>query len=106
MHNYPRYNITAQRSGRDTFVTARAPSESPLSLAAEKTAQLNALLSVAIESAAGGTFCNFTEGTHDYLLSLAAALAHETLVLSELAAREGRSGGSDDHRVCVEEVDF
>ncbi|EHP41619.1 hypothetical protein OR16_18996 [Cupriavidus basilensis OR16] len=95
MYKYPQYNITAQRSGRDTFLTAHAPSESPLSLAAEKTAQLNALLSVAVENAAGGTFCNITEETQGHLLSLAAVLAHETLVLSELAALDDEGKGAD-----------
>ena len=98
MHRYPHYNITAQRAGRDTFLTAHAPSESPLSLAAEKTAQLNALLSVAVENAAGGSLCNITEEAQSHLLSLAAVLAHETLVLSELAAQddEGEGGAMDN----------
>ncbi|NUA29334.1 hypothetical protein [Cupriavidus basilensis] len=96
MYNYPRYNITAQRTGRDTFLTAHAPSESPLSLAAEKTAQLNALLSVAVENAAGGTFSNLGEETQAHLLSLVAVLAHETLVLSELAAAMDEPKGESD----------
>ncbi|MGT2428259.1 hypothetical protein ACU4HD_05430 [Cupriavidus basilensis] len=91
MHRYPHYNITAQRA-----VTAHAPSESPLSLAAEKTAQINALLSVAVENAAGGSLCNITEEAQSHLLSLAAVLAHETLVLSELAAQE------DEGRVAMD----
>ncbi|GAB7541227.1 hypothetical protein [Cupriavidus sp. 8B] len=98
MHKYPHYNITAQRAGRDTFLTAHAHSESPLSLAAEKTAQLNALLSVAVENAAGGTFCNFTEETQSHLLSLATVLAHETLVLSELAALDDNEEAGDGMR--------
>ncbi|NUA26344.1 hypothetical protein, partial [Cupriavidus basilensis] len=81
------------------FLTAHAPSESPLSLAAEKTAQLNALLSVAVENAAGGSFCNLGEETQAHLLSLVAVLAHETLVLSELAAAmdepKGEGEGDD-----------
>ncbi|MGE8368729.1 hypothetical protein ACU4GI_40335 [Cupriavidus basilensis] len=95
MCKHPHYNISAEQTGRDIFVTAHAASESPLSLAAEKAAQLNALLSVAIENAAGGTLANLTEETQGHLLSLAAVLANEALVLSELAVLRDLEGTRD-----------
>lgn len=85
MCKHPHYNISAEQTGRDIFVTAHAAFESPLSLAAEKAAQLYALLSVASENAAGGTLANLTDEAQGHLLSLAATLAKEALVLSELA---------------------
>ncbi len=47
MHKHTRHGITAEHTGADMFVTAHTPNESPLSLAAEKAAQLHALLCAA-----------------------------------------------------------
>ncbi len=96
MYKHTRYGITAEQTGADMFVTAHAPSENPLSLAAEKASQLHALLAVASENAAaGGSFGGLTEACQQRLLSLAAGLANETLVLSEMAALDGRGEGGN-----------
>ncbi|WP_454732262.1 MULTISPECIES: hypothetical protein [Cupriavidus] len=89
MHKHTRFSITAEHAGAETFVTAHAPAESPLSLAAEKAAQLHALLSMASDCAAAGTLERQLDDMQGRLLSLAAGLANETLVLSELAALNG-----------------
>jgi hypothetical protein len=77
-----RFGITAEHTGSDMFVTAHSLCEDPLSLAGEKAAQLYALLYTAAGKSAGRGV-----DIQGHLLSLAAGLAHETLVLSELAAQ-------------------
>lgn len=90
MRKHTAYGITAEHTGADMFVTAHAPSENPLSLAAEKAAQLNALLAAASEQV-DGSICasHIAREGQSRLLALAAGLAHETAVLSELAALGG-----------------
>ncbi|WP_454725586.1 MULTISPECIES: hypothetical protein [Cupriavidus] len=94
MRKHTAYGITAEHTGADLFVTAHAPSENPLSLAAEKAAQLNALLIAAGEQA-GGAACagDMAREGQSRLLALAVGLAHETAVLSELAALGGEGRG-------------
>ena len=89
MSKHTRYGITAEHTGRDMFLTAHTPCEDPLSLAGEKAAQLHALLFVARDNAAAGITGEPAPHIHGHLLTLAAGLAHETLVLSELAAQHG-----------------
>ncbi|MFJ1258252.1 hypothetical protein [Cupriavidus sp. CuC1] len=95
MCKHTRYGVTAEHSGADMFVTAHTPCENPLSLAGEKAAQLYALLFMTRDSAADGTFGDLIADIQGHLLSLAAGLAHETLVLSELAAQHEREGRGD-----------
>ncbi|WP_454726793.1 MULTISPECIES: hypothetical protein [Cupriavidus] len=92
MPKHTRYGITAEHTGRDMFLTAHTPCEDPLSLAGEKAAQLHALLFVARDNAAAGLAGDPAPDIHGHLLTLAAGLAHETLVLSELAAQHDTSG--------------
>ncbi|WP_420991444.1 hypothetical protein ACKI2N_024820 [Cupriavidus sp. 30B13] len=87
MSKHARYGVTAEHTGRDMFITAHSPCEDPLSLAGEKAAQLHALLSVTRDSVAAGIASDPAPDLQDHLLALAAGLAHETLVLSELAAQ-------------------
>ncbi|WP_454733007.1 MULTISPECIES: hypothetical protein [Cupriavidus] len=87
MSKHARYGVTAEHTGADMFVTAHTPCEDPLSLAGERAAQLHALLTVTRDNAAAGIASDPAPTIQDHLLSLAAGLAHETLVLSELAAR-------------------
>ncbi|WP_454726295.1 MULTISPECIES: hypothetical protein [Cupriavidus] len=96
MRKHTAYGITAEHTGADMFVTVHAPSENPLSLAAEKAAQLNALLAAASEQT-GGSACasDMAREGQSRLLALAAGLAHETAVLSELAGLRGGGGEVD-----------
>ncbi len=96
MCKHSRYGITAQHTGADMFMTAHTPCESPLSLAAEKAAQLHALLSMASDRASVSAGMpsasdNLNEELQRQLLSLAAGLAQETLVLSEMVVADGKS---------------
>ncbi|WP_059413632.1 hypothetical protein [Cupriavidus basilensis] len=89
MPKHTRQGITVEHTGADMFVTAHMPCETPLSVAAEKAAQLHALLSVASDYAASGGN-NPAAELRGRLLSLAAGLAQETLVLSEMVAPDAR----------------
>ncbi|MGE8365802.1 hypothetical protein [Cupriavidus sp.] len=72
------------------LVTARITLDDPLSLAAERAAQRYGLLFMVSESAASGdAFGALKQEIQGGILSLAAGLARETLVLSELAAQHG-----------------
>ncbi|MDF3833833.1 hypothetical protein P3W85_12865 [Cupriavidus basilensis] len=95
MCKHTRYGVTAEHTGADMFVTAHTPCENPLSLAGEKAAQLYALLFMTCDNAAAGAFGDLAEDIQGRLLSLAAGLAHETLVLSELAARHDQERRQD-----------
>jgi len=87
MPKHTRYGITAEHTGADLFVTSHAPSETLLSLATEKAGQLYALLCMTGDYAASGNACGaLNQEVQSGIFSLAAELAHETLVLSELAA--------------------
>ncbi|MGO4326312.1 hypothetical protein AB4Z48_12045 [Cupriavidus sp. 2TAF22] len=90
MVKHTRYGITAEHTGADMFITAHFPCEDPLSLAGEKAAQLHALLTVTQDGATVGQ--DLADDPQGHLLSLAAGLAHETLVLSELAAQHEQEG--------------
>ncbi len=87
MPEHTRYGITAEHTGADMFVTSHTPCENPLTLAGEKAAQLYALLFTACGNAAAGISGELAEEIQGSLLSLATGLAHEALVLSELAAQ-------------------
>jgi hypothetical protein len=93
MTKHARYGVTAEHIGADMFVTAHSLCEDPLSLAGEKAAQLHALLFMTHDSTE--QLGNLCAEVHGNLLSLAVGLAHEALVLSELAAqrlKEARRG--------------
>lgn len=77
-------------------MTAHAPAEIPLSLAAEKAAQLHALLSMASDYAAAGTLERQPDDMQGRLLSLAAGLVNETLVSANWprCIAEGRAARS------------
>jgi len=83
-----RQTLAAERCGPDLFLTAHFPLETPLSLAAQKAAQLHGLLLMLNDRAIGdGSLGAFAPGIPFDMLSLAAELAHETLVFSEMAVR-------------------
>jgi len=84
---HTRYGLTAEHRNADIHLHTRVLCESPLSLAAEKSAQLYALLFLARDSAESGIFCDLNPEFQISVLTLAIGLAHETLVLSELAAQ-------------------
>ncbi len=87
MSKHARYGVTAERSGSAIFLTTRFPYENPASVAAEKAAQLHGLLFMISDYAAlSSTFGALEPEIQGGILSLAAGLAHETLVLSEMAA--------------------
>ena len=87
MCKHSRDGVTAQRDGKDMALATRTPFETPAGLTAGKAAQLHALLFVT-HSGAGETFGDLSVDIQDGLLSLAAGLAQEVLVLSELAAQQ------------------
>ncbi|AOY90478.1 hypothetical protein BKK79_00515 [Cupriavidus sp. USMAA2-4] len=84
---HTRYGLTAEYRNADIHLHSRALCETPLTLAAEKSAQLYALLFLARDCAESGTFGDLNAEIQNRVLTLAAGLAHETLVLSELAAQ-------------------
>ncbi|MDW3683435.1 hypothetical protein RA280_17115 [Cupriavidus sp. CV2] len=93
MGKHCRYGITAEHAESAMFVTTRTSLEDPLSLAAERAAQLYGLLFMISEYAASGdTFSALKQEIQNGVFSLAAGLACETLVLSELAAQRGEGG--------------
>ena len=92
MYSHSHHDITAEHNGADMLVTARSPGENPLSLAAERAAQLHGLLVMASDHCASGEGpIGLSQETWDSLLSLAGWLAHETQVLSELAMLQGQA---------------
>ncbi|SPA52145.1 hypothetical protein [Cupriavidus taiwanensis] len=91
MYSHSHHGITAEHNGFDMLVTAHTPGENPLSLAVQRAAQLHGLLLMASEHGAVSLeAADLEQGVWESLLSLAATLAHETQVLSELAAVEGQ----------------
>ncbi|AMR80490.1 hypothetical protein [Cupriavidus nantongensis] len=91
MYSHSHHGITAEHNGVDMLVTAHTPGENPLSLAVQRAAQLHGLLLMASEHGAVSLeAADLEQGVWEGLLSLAATLAHETLVLSELAVVEGQ----------------
>ncbi len=91
MYSHSDHGITAEHNGVDMLVTAHSPGENPLSLAVQRAAQLHGLLLMASEHGAASLEpVDLEQGTWESLLSLAAWLAHETQVLSELAVVEGQ----------------
>jgi hypothetical protein len=95
MTKHAHYGVTAEHIGADMFITAHSLCEDPLSLAGEKAAQLHALLFMTRDGVGAGTFGDLCADIHGHLLSLAVGLAHETLVLSELAAQRLKEGRRD-----------
>ncbi|MBF6987010.1 MULTISPECIES: hypothetical protein [Cupriavidus] len=90
MYSHSHHGITAEHNGVDMLVTAHSQGENPLSLAAERAAQLHGLLLMASDyGASGENLSALNQQTWESLLSLAAKLAHETEVLSELALVHG-----------------
>ncbi|KDP89124.1 hypothetical protein CF70_023655 [Cupriavidus sp. SK-3] len=90
MDKHSRYGITAEHTDSAMLVTTRISLEDPLSLAAERAAQLYGLLFMVSEYVASGdAFGALKQEIQGGILSLAAGLARETLVLSELAAQHG-----------------
>jgi len=90
MPKHTRYGLTAEQSGSSLFLTTHFPLESPLTVAAEKAAQLLGLLFMASDYAASrDTFAALEPAIQAGILALASALAHETLVLSEMAVLHG-----------------
>jgi len=89
---HTRYSLTAEHNNDNIYLHTRVPCESPLSLATEKSAQLYALLFLARDSTESGIFGDPNPEIQLRVLQLAIGLAHETLVLSELAAE----GVADD----------
>ncbi|MEC3767507.1 hypothetical protein [Cupriavidus sp. SS-3] len=91
MYSHSHHGITAEHNGVDMLVTAHTPGENPLSLAVQRAAQLHGLLLMASEyGAVSLEVVDLERGVWEGLLSLAATLAHETQVLSELAVVEGQ----------------
>lgn len=92
MYSHSHHGITAEHNGADMLVTAHTPGENPLSLAVQRAAQLHGLLLMASDhGAASLEAADLEQGVWEGLLSLAATLAHETQVLSELAVVEGQA---------------
>ncbi|MGX6571446.1 hypothetical protein [Cupriavidus necator] len=92
MYSHSHHGITAEHNGVDMLVTAHSPGENPLSLAVQRAAQLHGLLLMASDHGASSLDpVDFDPATWESLLSLAAWLAHETQVLSELAVVEGQA---------------
>ncbi len=92
MYTHSHHGITAEHNGADMLVTAHSPGENPLSLAVQRAAQLHGLLLMASDHGASMLDpVDLEQGTRESLLSLAAWLAHETQVLSELAALQGQA---------------
>ncbi|MHA7680068.1 hypothetical protein [Cupriavidus sp. PET2-C1] len=84
---HARYGLTAEYRNADIHLSSRVLCETPLSLAVEKSAQLCALLFLTRDNAESGVFGDLNPEIQNRVLSLASGLAHETLVLSELAAQ-------------------
>ncbi|WP_416048219.1 hypothetical protein [Cupriavidus basilensis] len=84
---HTRHGLTAEYRNADIHLSSRVLCETPLRLAVEKSAQLCALLFLACDNAESGVFGDLNPEIQNRVLSLAAGLAHETLVLSELAAQ-------------------
>ncbi|MDF3836295.1 hypothetical protein P3W85_25585 [Cupriavidus basilensis] len=84
---HTRHGLTAEYRNADIYLSARMPCETPLSLATEKSAQLYALLFLACDNAEAGVFGDLNAEIQNRVLTLAAGLAHEAMVLSELAAQ-------------------
>ncbi len=96
MYSHSNHGITAEHKGADMLVTAHSPGESPLSLAVQRAAQLHGLLLMASDHGDSNLDPVDLEGTWESLHSLAAWLAHETQVLSELAVLQGRRSSLGD----------
>ncbi|MDF3833479.1 hypothetical protein P3W85_11035 [Cupriavidus basilensis] len=86
-----RYGIGASRVGRNTGLTTHAKLESPAELAATKAAQLHSLLLMTPGSALE-QFVSMDAAIQESLLSLAADLALEITVLSELELEHVQDG--------------
>lgn len=87
MHHPTRYGLSAEQSGSSLFLTAHFPLETPLTVAAEKAAQLYGLLCMASDYATSrDAVAGLDPAAQAGILTLASSLAHETLVLSEMAA--------------------
>ncbi|CAN7679895.1 hypothetical protein D9M68_84270 [compost metagenome] len=96
MFSHSHHGITAEHNGADMLVTAHSPGENPLSLAVQRAAQLHGLLLMASDHGASSLEpVDLEQGTWESLLSLAAWLAHETQVLSELAMLQGQALQTD-----------
>lgn len=86
-----RRGVRAEQVGASLYLNTEVAAETPLSLAAEKAAQLHALLVASLEYGAGcGDLGGDAPeaGIQSRLLSVATTLAGEVLALSELAARD------------------
>ncbi|MDR3380655.1 hypothetical protein [Cupriavidus basilensis] len=87
MAKHTRFRITAEQTGSALFLTTHFPCQSPLSAAAEKAAQLHSLLFMLSDYAAcSDTFGALNPEFQSDVLSLAAGIAREAQVMSELAA--------------------
>ncbi|AOZ07691.1 hypothetical protein [Cupriavidus malaysiensis] len=96
MLKHTRSNLTAEQGPSAIFLTRHFALETPLSVAAEKAAQLHGLLYLLRDCATGdGAFETLARELQDGILSLAADLAHETLVMSEMAVLQA---GTDADR--------
>ncbi|QQX87563.1 hypothetical protein JJQ59_19135 [Cupriavidus necator] len=96
MYSHSHHGITAEHNGADMLVTAHSPGENPLSLAVQRAAQLHGLLLMASDHGASTLDpVDFDQECWESLLSLAAWLAHETQVLSELAMLQGQALQAD-----------
>ncbi|AOY92596.1 hypothetical protein BKK79_13015 [Cupriavidus sp. USMAA2-4] len=92
MLKHTRSNLTAEQGPSAIFLTRHFALETPLSVAAEKAAQLHGLLYLLRDCATGdGAFETLEPEPQDGILSLAADLAHETLVMSEMAVLQART---------------
>ncbi|MNT30950.1 hypothetical protein D3C72_1667670 [compost metagenome] len=87
MREHSRYNVSANHVERETRLTMRAPLTPPAEMAAEKAAQLYALLTMT-RGAGFEQFDSLDEDLQHAVLGLASGLALEVLVLSGLAAKE------------------
>lgn len=86
-----RRGVRAEQVGANLHLSTEVTAETPLSLAAEKAAQLHALLvaSQEYDSDCGNVSDDAPEaGIRTHLLSVATTLAGEVLALSELAAQD------------------
>ncbi|AOZ11050.1 hypothetical protein BKK80_33795 [Cupriavidus malaysiensis] len=87
-----RRGVRAEQVGASLYLNTEVAAETPLSLAAEKAAQLHALLvaSQEYDSDCGNVSDDDAPeaGIRTHLLSVATTLAGEVLALSELAAQD------------------
>jgi len=96
MLKHTRSNLTAEHRASAVFLTRHYALETPLTVAAEKAAQLHGLLFMIRDYAASGsTFGALVPELQDGILSLAADLALETLVVSEMAVLQAGQEASD-----------